>query len=133
MASAAATGKMNGTGYDFRDVFTAVAPMIRAADLAICHLETPVADPGGPFAGYPAFDVQPQIIDALEDAGYDTCSTSSNHALDAGFDGLVRTLNTLDAHGVGHTGTFRSQPERETPTSSTSTVCAWPTSPGHSA
>jgi poly-gamma-glutamate synthesis protein (capsule biosynthesis protein) len=113
--SAAATGTSNGTGYDFRGVFTAVAPMIRAADLAICHLETPVADPRGPFTGYPAFDVQPQIIDALEDAGYDTCSTASNHSMDAGFDGLVRTLNTLDAHGIGHTGTYRTQPERQTP------------------
>ena len=112
---AAVTGGSAGTGYDFRGVFTAVAPIIRSADLAICHLETPVADPRGPFTGYPTFDVQPQIIDALADAGYDTCSTASNHSLDAGFDGLVRTLDTLDAHGVGHTGTYRTQPERQTP------------------
>jgi poly-gamma-glutamate synthesis protein (capsule biosynthesis protein) len=112
---AAVAGRSNGTGYDFRGVFTAVAPMIRSADLAICHLETPVADPRGPFTGYPTFDVQPQIIDALADAGYDTCSTASNHSLDAGFDGLVRTLNTLDAHGLGHSGTYRTQPERQTP------------------
>jgi poly-gamma-glutamate capsule biosynthesis protein CapA/YwtB (metallophosphatase superfamily) len=112
---AAAAGRSNGTGYDFRGVFTPVAPIIRAADLAICHLETPVADARGPFTGYPTFDVQPQIIDALTDAGYDTCSTASNHSMDAGFDGLVRTLNTMDAHGLGHTGTSRSQPERQTP------------------
>jgi poly-gamma-glutamate capsule biosynthesis protein CapA/YwtB (metallophosphatase superfamily) len=112
---AAAAGKANGTGYDFRGVFRAVAPTIRAADLAVCHLETPVADPRGPFTGYPTFDVQPQIVDALQDAGYDICSTASNHAMDAGFDGLVRTLNTLDAHGIGHTGTSRTQPERQTP------------------
>jgi len=112
---AAAAGKANDTGYDFRGVFAAVAPTIRAADLAVCHLETPVADPRGPFTGYPSFDVQPQIVDALKDAGYDTCSTASNHAMDAGFDGLVRTLNTLDTHGIGHTGTYRTQPERQTP------------------
>lgn len=112
---AAAAGKANGTGYDFRGVFTAVAPTIRAADLAICHLETPVADPRGPFTGYPSFDVQPQIIDALKDAGYDTCSTASNHSLDAGFGGVVRTLDALDARGMGHTGTYRTEPERHTP------------------
>src|SRR6185312_10404614 len=115
VSGAAAAGKANGTGYDFRGVFSAVAPTIRAADLAVCHLETPVADPRGPFTGYPTFDVQPQIVDALKDAGYDTCSTASNHAMDAGFDGLVRTLDTLDAHGIGHTGTSRTQPERQTP------------------
>ena len=115
VSGAAAAGKANRTGYDFRGVFSAVAPTIRAADLAVCHLETPVADPRGPFTGYPTFDVQPQIVDALKDAGYDTCSTASNHAMDAGFDGLVRTLDTLDAHGIGHTGTSRTQPERQTP------------------
>lgn len=115
VAGAAAAGRGNGTGYDFGGVFAQVAPVVRGADLAICHLETPVAGPGGPFAGYPAFDVQPQIVAALAGAGYDTCSTASNHALDAGFDGLVRTLDTLDASRVGHTGTFRTERESVTP------------------
>jgi poly-gamma-glutamate capsule biosynthesis protein CapA/YwtB (metallophosphatase superfamily) len=57
-----------------------VAPVIDAADLAICHLETPVAPLEGPFEGYPTFAVQPQIVDALTGAGYDTCSTASNHS-----------------------------------------------------
>jgi poly-gamma-glutamate capsule biosynthesis protein CapA/YwtB (metallophosphatase superfamily) len=69
----------------------------------------------GPFRGYPTFAVQPQIVDALAGAGYDTCSTASNHSLDAGVVGLVRTLDTLDAHGVGHTGTFRAEQEAQTP------------------
>jgi len=112
---AATAGQANGTGYDFSGVFAPVAPLIEGADLAICHLETPVAEIGGPFRGYPLFEVQPQIIDALAGAGYDTCSTASNHALDAGFDGLVRTLDTLDATGVGHTGTFRAVEESRTP------------------
>jgi poly-gamma-glutamate capsule biosynthesis protein CapA/YwtB (metallophosphatase superfamily) len=59
--------------------------------------------------------VQPQIADALVGAGYDTCSTASNHALDAGFAGLVRTVDTLDARGLGHTGTFRSEAEHLNP------------------
>ncbi|HXV94162.1 MAG TPA: CapA family protein [Pseudonocardia sp.] len=112
---AAAAGSTNGTGYDFSGVLAPVAPLIGAADLAICHLETPVAEPGGPYAGYPSFNVQPQILDALAGAGYDTCSTASNHSLDRGFDGLVRTLDALDARGMGHTGTFRSEAESRAP------------------
>jgi hypothetical protein len=73
--------------YDFSAVLAPVAPMISAADLAICHLETPVAPPGGPYRGYPSFAVQPEIVDALAGAGYDECSTASNHSLDAGTDG----------------------------------------------
>jgi hypothetical protein len=74
---AAAAGRSTGNGYDFRGVFAAVGPTIRSADLAIYHLETPVADSRGPFTGYPTFDVQPQIVDAFADVGYDTCSTAS--------------------------------------------------------
>jgi len=115
VSGAAAAGRATGTGYDFTGVFTDVVPVIRGVDLAICHLETPVGPPDGPFTGYPSFRVQPQIVAALAAAGYDTCSTASNHALDAGYDGLVQTLDTLDAHGVGHTGTFRSAGQSHIP------------------
>jgi poly-gamma-glutamate capsule biosynthesis protein CapA/YwtB (metallophosphatase superfamily) len=112
---AAEAGQARGTGYDFSGVFADIAPVIQAADLAICHLETPLAESDGPFRGYPSFSVQPQIVDALTAAGYDTCSTASNHSLDAGFDGLVRTVNALNARHIGHTGTFRSEAESLTP------------------
>ena len=101
--------------YDFSAVFAGVAPVLQAADLAICHLETPVAPPGGPYSGYPSFAVQPEVVDALAGAGYDLCSTASNHSLDDGSEGLVRTLDALDAAGIAHTGTYRSQAEAETP------------------
>jgi len=101
--------------WDFSAVFAGVAPVLQAADLAICHLETPVAPPGGPYSGYPGFAVQPEIVDALAGAGYDLCSTASNHSLDDGSDGLVRTLDALDAAGIAHTGTYRSQAESEQP------------------
>jgi poly-gamma-glutamate capsule biosynthesis protein CapA/YwtB (metallophosphatase superfamily) len=101
--------------YDFTDVFAGIAPVIEAADVAVCHLETPVAPPGGPYRGYPSFAVQPEIVDALAGAGYDECSTASNHSLDDGIDGLVRTLDALDAAGIGHAGTYRTQAESTTP------------------
>ncbi|WP_214369833.1 CapA family protein [Pseudonocardia sp. H11422] len=112
---AADAGRANGNGYDFTGVLAQVAPVIQDADLAVCHLETPVAETTGPFRGYPSFNVQPQILDALAGAGYDTCSTASNHSLDAGFTGLVRTLDALDARGIGHAGTFRTAEESRAP------------------
>ena len=42
-ADAAAAG---GAGHDFRPLLAGVAPHVAGADLAICHLETPVAEPG---------------------------------------------------------------------------------------
>ncbi len=111
------TGAATGDGgYDFTDVFAGIAPVIEAADLAICHMETPVAPAGGPYRGYPSFVVQPEIVDALAGAGYDVCSTASNHSLDDGFDGLVRTRDTLEAAGIAVTGTYRTAEEVQRPT-----------------
>jgi poly-gamma-glutamate synthesis protein (capsule biosynthesis protein) len=102
--------------YDFSAVLAPVAPLIGDADLAVCHLETPVAPQGGPYRGYPSFAVQPEIVHALAGAGYDLCSTASNHSLDDGTDGLVRTLDALDAAGIAHTGTYRTEAESRRPT-----------------
>lgn len=110
------SGAARGDGYDFTDVLAPVAPLLSGADLAVCHLETPVAEPGGPYRGYPSFAVQPEIVDALAGAGYDVCTTASNHSLDDGFDGLVRTLDALDAAGIAHAGTHRSAADAERPT-----------------
>jgi poly-gamma-glutamate capsule biosynthesis protein CapA/YwtB (metallophosphatase superfamily) len=59
--------------------------------------------------------VPPQVATAIADAGYDTCSTASNHSLDYGEAGLSRTLEALDAVGVRHTGSARSPLEAATP------------------
>jgi len=110
---AAAAGR---DGYDFAPIFASVKPVVSAADLAICHMETPLAPPNGPFRGYPSFSVPPQVTTALADLGYDSCSTASNHSLDQGVAGVVRTLDALDTVGIRHAGTARSQAEALSPT-----------------
>jgi Bacterial capsule synthesis protein PGA_cap len=114
--AAADAGAAGGSGYDFRPMFADVTSRIAAADLAICHLETPVGPAAGPFSGYPLFSVPPQIIPALRHSGFDTCSTASNHTLDAGEAGVYRTLDALDAAGFQHAGSHRSAAEQHTPT-----------------
>jgi poly-gamma-glutamate capsule biosynthesis protein CapA/YwtB (metallophosphatase superfamily) len=110
-----AGARQDDGGYDFTGVLAGVAPLVGSADLAVCHLETPVAPPGGQYRGYPSFAVQPEIVDALAGAGYDLCSTASNHSLDDGTDGLVRTLDALAAAGIASTGTYRTQAESVEP------------------
>lgn len=99
---------------DFRPLLAGIAPVVRDADLALCHLEVPLAEPDGPFAGYPGFNAPPQIADALADTGYDSCTTASNHTLDQGSEGVFRTLDALDAAGLDHTGSARSAAEAAT-------------------
>jgi poly-gamma-glutamate synthesis protein (capsule biosynthesis protein) len=53
--------------------------------------------------------VPPQIASTIHDIGYDTCSTASNHTLDQGTAGIKRTLDALDAAGVKHTGSYRTE------------------------
>ena len=53
----------------------------------------------------------PEIAPALVDTGYDACSTASNHTMDAGAAGIDRTLDTLDADHLRHTGSARSAAE----------------------
>ncbi|MEV0923692.1 CapA family protein [Streptomyces spongiicola] len=100
-------------GLDFGPMLAGLKPVISKADLGICHMETPVGEPEGPFEGYPEFLVPPQVLTALKDVGYDTCSTASNHTFDHGFKGVKRTLDALDEVGLGHTGSARTAEEAE--------------------
>jgi poly-gamma-glutamate synthesis protein (capsule biosynthesis protein) len=111
-ADAEAEGK---SGYDFGPIYASVAPDTRAADLAVCEMETPLAPPEGPFVGWPNFNAPPQVLTALTGAGYDSCTTASNHTLDQGFTGVKRTLDELDQAGLKHTGSARSATEASTP------------------
>jgi poly-gamma-glutamate synthesis protein (capsule biosynthesis protein) len=103
-----------GNGYDFKPLLASVKDIVSGADLAICHMETPLAPPGGPFSGFPKFSVPPQIVPALADLGYDSCSTASNHTIDQGEAGVDRTLDAFDAAGIKHAGSYRSKADHDT-------------------
>ncbi|BCJ35907.1 poly-gamma-glutamate biosynthesis protein [Actinocatenispora thailandica] len=96
---------------DFRDILAGVRPDVSAADLAICHLETPLAGPGDAPRGWPRFAAPPQVVTAIRDTGFDDCSTASNHSYDQGTAGVADTLAALDAAHLHHAGTARSARE----------------------
>lgn len=100
---------------DFRPLLADMRPVVSDADLAICHMETPLAPAGGPFYSYPVFSAPPSIVPALRWAGYDACTTASNHSIDQGFEGLVRTLRDFDKAGIARAGTAETRKESITP------------------
>ncbi len=100
---------------DYRPLFAGIKPVIEGADLAICHMEVPLATEDGPFQGYPLFYAPPEVAEAVAATGYDTCTTASNHTFDHGADGVRTTLDALDAAKIGHTGSARSEQEANTP------------------
>lgn len=99
-----------GAGYDFRPMFAGVRSVVSRADLALCHMET-VYGADGRYTGYPTFKSPPEVAKGLAATGYDGCSTASNHSLDDGAAGILRTLNALDQAGVRHAGTARTEGE----------------------
>ena len=102
-------------GLDFGPLLEGQRRYIETSDVAVCHLETPVARPDGPFSGYPSFNVPPQIITAVRGVGYQACTTASNHTVDRGSPGLIRTLDALDdppdCGTRARTGPWRSRRE----------------------
>jgi poly-gamma-glutamate capsule biosynthesis protein CapA/YwtB (metallophosphatase superfamily) len=95
----------NGS-YDFRPMLRLIRPIVRRADLALCHVETPMQS--GPPMGYPVFRTPPALARSIRWGGYDACDTASNHSLDRGQAGIDSTSAALDAAHVHHTGSFRS-------------------------
>ncbi len=110
--TAAAAGQ---NGYDFRPMFAQVAPIVRSADLAVCHLESPIAAPGRAWQPPPVYGVPAEVALGLADAGFDRCSTASNHTMDQGLEGIDATLQALDVAGIAGAGTARNAAEAVEP------------------
>jgi AmmeMemoRadiSam system protein B len=106
--------------YDFTAAFERIAPEIASADFAVANLETVFAggeigyEPQTLTGDIPRFNAPDSLAAALKDAGFDLLTTANNHCLDHGEEGLLRTIETLDAAGLAHTGTF-SAPESRKP------------------
>ncbi|MBI4259829.1 MAG: CapA family protein [Actinobacteria bacterium] len=113
---AARYGAGSGVAFDFRPMFRPIRPLILSADLAVCHLETPVTPDHAALSSFPVFNVPAEVVEAIAWTGYDTCSTASNHSLDRGVAGISATLGALDEAGVAHAGTARTRKESRRPT-----------------
>lgn len=72
------------------------------------------ADPT-PKQPYQTFNAPDALAQALAAAGVDLVSTANNHCLDRGYDGLLRTAETLRAAGLLQSGVYRSEEDRFTP------------------
>lgn len=100
-------------GFDFDPMLVGLAPVVAVADLAVCHLETPIAPLGEQFTTAPRYGVPEQIADAIVTAGYDRCSLASNHTADRGPAGIDRTVGVLESRGLGFSGMARTPGEIE--------------------
>ena len=96
--------------YDYEPSFRYVRDYIQSADLAIANLEVTLAGP--PYTGYPQFSSPAALAAAANAAGFDILTTANNHCMDRGSIGLLRTIDSLDALGILHLGTYRDTASR---------------------
>jgi poly-gamma-glutamate capsule biosynthesis protein CapA/YwtB (metallophosphatase superfamily) len=104
---ARAASLAGGQGYEFAPLFKQVRPYVKGADLAVCHVETPMG--AGPPQGFPIFNSPPELARAIAQTGWEACDTASNHSLDQGQEGINTTLAALNRAGVEHTGSYASK------------------------
>jgi poly-gamma-glutamate synthesis protein (capsule biosynthesis protein) len=102
-----------GRRYNFAPLFAQIRPYIRRADLALCHVETPMTP--APATGYPVFNTPPELATAIRQTGWRACSTAATHTLDQGQTGVDDTIRALDRAGVLHTGSYTSVAAQRTP------------------
>ncbi len=86
------------------------------ADIVFGNLEAP-AHPGRGSSPFPSYNLSAEAtrvylgVDTVH--GFDIVSTANNHVLDQGEEGLLATLDHLDALGVMHVGSSRTRQERD--------------------
>jgi poly-gamma-glutamate capsule biosynthesis protein CapA/YwtB (metallophosphatase superfamily) len=95
-----------------------VMPLMDAADLRIINLECAITDYERPWtrtAKVFHFRTPPSAIETLRTARIDACSLANNHTLDFEEQGLLDTLEHLDAAGIRHAGAGCNREEAADP------------------
>ena len=95
----------NNDTYNFDYNFELIKEYLGEADLTIANLETTLAGEESGFTGYPCFNTPDELADSIKKAGVDIVSNISNHSLDKGKDGFLRTRKVLKEKGFEVIGT----------------------------
>ena len=102
--------------YDFHPQFAMIAEALKDADYTIANLETTIGQfRDVPCSGFPRFNTPEALLDALRDAGVDFLSLANNHILDRFFEGLVKTVDRVEAWGFDYGGANRTPEEKDRP------------------
>ncbi len=95
-----------GDIYDFNSNYEYIMPILSSADLSIANLETTLTDKKN-YSSFPCFKSPIELVKALKNNGIDIVTTSNNHSLDGGKNGVEFTIDALDNIELKHVGTCR--------------------------
>lgn len=103
---------VHGPGYPVE----LVAGRLRAADLTVANLESPIGVQGRPLPGKGIwFRAEPRAAETLTLAGIDLVTLANNHILDYDTENFLETMGYLEAAGVRHAGGGRTLAEAREP------------------
>lgn len=93
---------------DYSGMYSEVTPYFQKSDISYINFETPCAGDAFGLSGYPSFNGPLEMIDTLAGMGLNWFSTSSNHSMDAGADGLLAEMAYINEKypGIFYTGTY---------------------------
>lgn len=94
--------------YDYTPIFDYCRPLLSDSDVSTVTLETSLAGEEAGYSGYPMFRAPDALADSLAGCGIDMVNLASNHLLDGGDEGLLRTMDVLTEKKLSYLGT---QPE----------------------
>ena len=90
------SGDQGDGSYSFDRMYERVSDEISSADIAYLNQETICGGTQLGLQSYPTFNSPYEILDSVAAAGFDWISTSSNHSMDVGEEGILSQLSHLE-------------------------------------
>jgi poly-gamma-glutamate synthesis protein (capsule biosynthesis protein) len=97
-------------GYD--SPFRGVVAQLKAGDISIANLESPIARGGVEFTEKKfRFRAEPELAGALKESGINLVTLANNHSMDYGAQALAETMINLERSGIAWIGAGESLAE----------------------
>ena len=93
-----ADAKQSDGSYDFKPMLQFTKPISSKYDLAYYNQETILGGASLGYSSYPMFNSPQEVGDAFIDAGYDLVSLATNHTMDKGETGVLKSVEYWKAH-----------------------------------
>ena len=108
-----------------------VAPYFRQSAIAFCNCEWPLTDRGVAWPGKAGRVVRsrPELVSTYTLCGFDVVSLANNHLMNYGVEGLMQTIEVLDAVGIAHSGAGKNRAAAHQPAVITRVAAATLSSP----
>ena len=94
-----------------------IAPYFRESAIAFCNCKWPLSDRGAPWPGKAGRVVRsaPEKIETYAYCGFNVVTLANNHIMNFGPEGLLQTIEILDANGIKHCGAGKNLEEEHRP------------------